>query len=136
MKYQYTIPGPPTSLKRPRFGKGFCYDSQKGIKKSLQSLLIREQKAYCFPEGPLYVSMRFYMPIPASWSKKKQAAALGSPHDKMPDIDNLVKFILDVGNEVLWEDDRLIFCLDCIKIYDNNPRTEIEIWKNTPNPTP
>lgn len=47
--------------------------------------------------GPLSVSIRFRMPIPASATKREKAAMAdgGVPHIARPDIDNLGKAILD-----------------------------------------
>jgi Holliday junction resolvase RusA-like endonuclease len=37
----------------------------------------------------------FFIPMPNSWSKKKRAEMLLSPHQSMPDADNLLKALLD-----------------------------------------
>jgi Holliday junction resolvase RusA-like endonuclease len=37
----------------------------------------------------------FYIPMTKSWSKKKRDKFNGCPHEKTPDIDNLVKAFLD-----------------------------------------
>jgi Holliday junction resolvase RusA-like endonuclease len=44
---------------------------------------------------PLELELWFYMPMPASWSKRKQAAHLYKPHTQKPDIDNLTKAVMD-----------------------------------------
>ena len=46
--------------------------------------------------------------MPKSWSKKKKLLKLGTPHTSKPDLDNLIKNILDRGNNILWEDDKNI----------------------------
>ena len=43
----------------------------------------------------------FNMPMPKSWSKKKKAEMWCSPHRQRPDVDNLVKALMDA---VLKED--------------------------------
>jgi Holliday junction resolvase RusA-like endonuclease len=43
----------------------------------------------------------FTIPMPESWSRKKRVGQDGQPHMAKPDIDNLVKAILDS----LYEDD-------------------------------
>lgn len=53
---------------------------------------------YTFPV-PAHVI--FLMPIPQSWSQKKQQKMLGQPHLQRPDKDNLEKAILDA----LFEED-------------------------------
>lgn len=37
----------------------------------------------------------FNIPMPKSWSKKKKIAMLGKPHRQKPDLDNLLKALLD-----------------------------------------
>ena len=37
----------------------------------------------------------FYMPMPKSWGKKKRAKMMHQPHQQTPDLDNLVKALLD-----------------------------------------
>lgn len=41
----------------------------------------------------------FHLPMPASWSAKKQAKMTGEPHAQRPDIDNLIKSVLDAVHE-------------------------------------
>lgn len=43
----------------------------------------------------------FHLPMPASWSKKKRAEHDGKPHTQRPDLDNLLKAVMDA---VLPED--------------------------------
>ena len=40
-------------------------------------------------------SIVFLMPMPASWSKKKRDAHRNQPHTQKPDLDNLLKVLLD-----------------------------------------
>lgn len=53
---------------------------------------------------PEAVSMFFQLPMPNSWSKKKKAELAGKPHKQRPDIDNLMKAVMDA----LCEDDSYI----------------------------
>jgi Holliday junction resolvase RusA-like endonuclease len=41
------------------------------------------------------LSLTFVLPMPKSWSKKKQSAMLGQPHQTKPDLDNLIKAFKD-----------------------------------------
>jgi len=41
------------------------------------------------------LEIEFELPMPKSWSKKKQAEMNGKPHQQTPDIDNLVKSLFD-----------------------------------------
>lgn len=40
-------------------------------------------------------SVIFVLPMPSSWSQKKRTAMMGQPHQQKPDLDNLVKALLD-----------------------------------------
>jgi Holliday junction resolvase RusA-like endonuclease len=48
--------------------------------------------------------VRFGIPMPKSWSKKKRAQMDGKPHQQKPDIDNLLKAFMDPlgGDEHVW----------------------------------
>lgn len=37
----------------------------------------------------------FYIPMPKSWSKKKKIELVNTPHKQKPDIDNLLKGLMD-----------------------------------------
>ena len=43
----------------------------------------------------------FWVPMPASWSDAKRVRQDGQPHQQRPDIDNLLKALLDA----IYEDD-------------------------------
>ena len=43
------------------------------------------------------VSVVFTLSMPKSWSQKKRELMLGKPHTQKPDIDNLVKALLDAN---------------------------------------
>jgi Holliday junction resolvase RusA-like endonuclease len=67
-------------------------------------------------------------PIPGSWPKKRQAAALARciRPSKRPDVDNVLKLIGDAGNKVLWLDDAQIDSVTLERIYVADP--EPSIW--------
>ena len=57
--------------------------------------------------GPLTVGLVFYLPMPASWSKRKRASMLHSPHCQKPDLDNLAKAVLDGLQPIIGDDCRV-----------------------------
>lgn len=85
-------------------------------------------------EGPVALACLFILPIPASWPKKKRAAAeLGERcHTSKPDLDNLVKGLKDPLNGVAWVDDRQVveYREPCAKVYGGADEigVEVEIW--------
>jgi Holliday junction resolvase RusA-like endonuclease len=56
--------------------------------------------------------------IPKSWSKKRRdAAIIGEVFPGRPDIDNIVKAVLDACNGVTFEDDAQVFRIMATKRY-------------------
>lgn len=79
-------------------------------------------------EDPLSIFVRAVMPIPASWAKRKRAAARAGeilPTTK-PDFDNIVK-TLDALNEIVWLDDKQIVRAQIEKVYGDEPHLLIEV---------
>jgi len=121
-----TIPGPPIALKRPRFSHGSVFDSQAEIKSGLK-WIIKSQWNHEPLDGPIFIDIKFHFPIPKSWSKKKREELTGKPHVNTPDLDNCIKLILDVMNEVVFVDDRLVYSIRAEKIYSEKAKTIVEI---------
>lgn len=44
---------------------------------------------------PTGLSIRFHIPMPKSWSKKKRASLVGTIHQQTPDLDNFIKAFKD-----------------------------------------
>ena len=79
--------------------------------------------------GPLWLTMTAVMPIPSSWSKRKQAQAVAGekyPTGK-PDLDNLVKSVKDACNQIVYGDDAQVVQSTQSKVYGERPRLIIEI---------
>jgi Holliday junction resolvase RusA-like endonuclease len=128
-----TIRGNPIAKKRPRFvrrgkfvGTYNCQETEEGKFKWELLSQIGEMKPL---EVPIRLTCRFFMPIPASISNKKRALYEGCAvaHTKKPDLDNLIKFVKDCGNGVLWKDDSQIISITASKAYHPSPATEIRI---------
>ncbi|WP_211252307.1 RusA family crossover junction endodeoxyribonuclease [Marinobacterium jannaschii] len=66
--------------------------------------------------------MIFVLPMPKSWSKKKQAEMKGQPHKQRPDTDNMVKAILDS----IFEEDSQIHHVEGLKFWGETGAIIIE----------
>ncbi len=131
MNLSITIPGPPVAKKRPRFARRGKFVTVFNCQETEEGKIRWEMKAQAgdmkAPRGvPVALHVGLYMPIPASWSKKKQANP--GPHVSKPDIDNMLKTIKDCGNGVLWDDDSQINFVRAGKAYSDDPRTLIDIF--------
>ncbi|MFC4162002.1 RusA family crossover junction endodeoxyribonuclease [Chitinimonas lacunae] len=74
-------------------------------------------------EGPVLLSLDICFPVPASWSKRKQAQALAGElaPTKKPDIDNVAKAIADGVNGIVWVDDVQVCEIHARKRYGQTP---------------
>ena len=122
----YILKGDPTPLNRPRFNSNSrkVWDSQKE-RKVVSSLDLKYQHG----DRPLYekalkIECIFYFRIPKT---RKNKLKPGDIYYYKSDIDNLLKFIFDVGNKVLYTDDCLVAEVVAKKLYDDIPRTEMII---------
>ena len=110
---------------RPRFYGGHAVTPEKTRK---YEKLIRDSWEHGIVEGKsIMVDIEFRIPIPQSYSKKKKAELEWTPHNKKPDLDNLVKAVLDALNGVAFEDDSLISDINASKTYAEEPGVYIMV---------
>lgn len=55
----------------------------------------------------------FILPMPKSWTNKKKEQMNGTPHQQKPDIDNLLKALLDA----IYKDDSKVWKISAKKIW-------------------
>ena len=109
----FTVPGEPIGKGRPRAttraGHAAIYTPKKTANyESLIAHAAHQAMAGAAPvEFACQVQLSITVGVPASWSKKKQAAALAGQvlPTKKPDTDNVVKAVFDGMNGVVWRDD-------------------------------
>lgn len=71
---------------------------------------------------PTSISLVFSIRMPDSWSTKKKDLMRSQPHQQKPDIDNLVKAVLDA----LLDKDEAVWRLDASKIWGDSGSILIE----------
>ena len=79
-------------------------------------------------EGAIDLRVSIFLPVPQSWSKRKQADALSGklrPTVK-PDWDNVGK-LTDALNHIVWRDDSQVTDAHVWKRYSDRPRVVIEV---------
>ena len=126
------LAGEPEGKGRPRFaratGRAFTPAATRAYEAALRYAAQTAMNGRPPVDGPLAVTLTAFMPVPASWSKKKQAAALDGelwPVGK-PDADNLLKTI-DALNEVVWRDDKQAVIATVVKTYSARPELRIVV---------
>lgn len=135
------LPGDPRGKGRPRFrivrpkgGQEFVSVYTDGETAAYEQALAWVGSAAWRGKPPLDIALTVFaeafMPIPASWSKRKQAAAVSGelvPTGK-PDGDNIQKCVGDALNKIIWIDDSQIVMWQCLKLYSDFPRLRISVW--------
>jgi len=127
------LAGTPRGKGRPRFGRRGAFVSVWTDKKTenyeelLKEVARREMVDAVMRLGPVTVRMEAATPVPASWSRKKHAAALRGdlwPTGK-PDFDNIAKIVGDALNKIVWKDDSQIVSCVFVKFYSASPGLKI-----------
>lgn len=131
----FTVPGQAVGKGRPRVGKrgGFSmlYTPEKTVNYEGLVRLAAHQAMAGRPMllDAVAVTLDIAVQVPASWSQKKQRAALAGevyPTTK-PDIDNVEKAVFDALNGTAWKDDVQVVNVSKVKRYGATPRVVVTI---------
>ena len=138
---EFTIPGDPRGKARPRVvglknGASMSYTPDKTVAyEELIRQRFRQQwpsKELPFPDKtPVCVMITACFGIPKSTSKKARIAMLSGQTypTKKPDVDNVVKIVLDALNGFAWHDDAQVIDLHISKTYTEK-EPFVRIWLN------
>ena len=131
MAINFFIPGVPVAKGRPRMTKtGHTYTPKKTEEyEELVKLSYATACGNLITDKPVAVNILFRMPIPKSCSKKQvteMEANLQKPA-KRPDIDNLIKAVLDGLNGVAYFDDKQVVAISAAKVYGAVSGTKVSI---------
>ena len=107
---KFSIPGRPKALKRHRTRHGKSYDPSSEDKRvfAIHCNHHRPKEPLDFP---LHVYLQFHF----------------KNHQSEPDIDNCIKFVFDALNKIFWKDDKCIYRVTAVKVFNGNERTEVVI---------
>ena len=131
----FIVPGAPQGKGRPRVGsigghaRMFTPAKTVAYEGLIAHAAQQAMAGRALLDEPVSCRVLIVAPVPASWSKRKQADALAGavfPTTK-PDADNVVKAIFDGLNGVLWRDDVLVVDLAVRKRYGATPRVEVAV---------
>lgn len=119
----FIVDGKPQGKQRPRFSRisKTVYTPTKTAKYEKQiAKAYTESGGKCIPaDCYVSVSVSAFFPIPKSYSKKKREDCLERRlrPDKKPDMDNILKVVLDALNRVAYVDDKQVVELIGRKYY-------------------
>nr|DAM12768.1 MAG TPA: Endodeoxyribonuclease RusA [Caudoviricetes sp.] len=123
---EFVVEGEPQGKARPRFSRrsGTVYTPAKTAKyeKEIRQAFL-DAGGKMIPAGSyVAVTVDAYFSIPKSYTKRKRLECehnIKRP-DKKPDIDNVVKVVLDALNKVAYEDDKQVIGVICRKWYSRS----------------
>lgn len=121
----FFVPGKVQGKARPRFSSRSGTVYTPGRTKSYERQIAEAYAAQdgpCF-EGAVMVVIEAVFPIPKSWPRAKKAEAMaGKLPPGKPDIDNILKVVLDGLNGIAYEDDKQVVITQCKKVYADTTR--------------
>jgi Holliday junction resolvase RusA-like endonuclease len=129
----FTVYGTPTPKGRPRFStrgkfpvaytpeKTKTYEAEVGM---MAKAAMGASKAL---EGALEAFIYVTFPVPASYSKKRTEACLNETekHTKKPDLDNVVKSVIDGMDKIVFDNDSQIMSIHATKVYGEIAKVEV-----------
>ena len=133
---RFTVQGKPLP-KSVRFSKFGAYNSKPvrvwmtevAIEAAGHKMASASVQEYPIPEGtPISITLTFYLPHPKGTKKADREVVM--PHTRKPDVDNLVKPVMDGISEAgLWNDDNQVWGLKAYKYWckRGDERAEVEV---------
>lgn len=133
MKYEFEMLGDIVGKARPRMntrtGRAYTPTNTKLYEYSLRQWFLMNYPNFKPLENRVKVNIIAYFDIPKSTSKKKEAEMLSenlSP-TKKPDIDNIIKIVLDGMNKFAFKDDTQVTKIEVEKKYAKESKIYIKI---------
>ena len=127
----FFVPGKVQGKARPRFSHRSGTVYTPGKTKSYERQIAEAYEAQSGPcfEGAVMVIIEAVFSIPKSWTRAKKAdAAAGKLAPGKPDIDNILKVVLDGLNGIAYEDDKQVVMTQCKKVYaDTNSLPGLQV---------
>lgn len=123
--------GRPRLCGRGRFARAYDPPKSKAYKQLIKDSIEHPKD---ITDVPLMFELRIYRRIPTSERKKTRQDMLDGLilPTKKPDVDNVLKGVMDALTGVIWQDDSQVCDIVCVKRYSENPRIEFYVYDITP----
>lgn len=133
MIYEFEVPGKITGKGRPRVNSytGIVYTptKTKDYETLVEQYFLLKYPKFKILEGRIKVQIKAFFNIPKATKKQEVSEMLENKISPMkkPDIDNIVKIILDSMNKFAFKDDAQITKLEVEKLYGEEEKVYIKI---------
>lgn len=134
-KVAFQLPGHPKGKGRPRavvrggFARVYTPAETRSYEGMIRLAAEKAMRGRPPTERPVIVMMAAVFDIPKSFSKARRSAALdgGEFPAKKPDLDNIVKAVVDAMNGVVFKDDSQIVSARYSKVYGPAPMVAVTV---------
>lgn len=126
---KFIVEGEPIGKQRPRYAYGHMYTPKKTKDYERKILEAYNKTGFEMINGYISVDVYAFYKIPKSVTKKQKEQMIKGeilPVVK-PDLDNVIKCVLDALNGIAFKDDKDVITVTGIKKYSENPRIVVYI---------
>jgi Holliday junction resolvase RusA-like endonuclease len=131
----FTIYGHPVAKGRPRFstrGKfpvAYTPEKTKTYESEVGMMAKAAMGASKVLDGALEAFIYVTFPVPTSYSKKRTEACLNDTekHTKRPDLDNVIKAVIDGMDKIVFNNDSQITSIHSTKVYGEVAKVEVMV---------
>lgn len=129
----FEVPGEPRGKGRPRFSKtGHAYTDSgtRAYENKIIACYRQQLQGFRWPDSAfISIEVTAHYPIPKSASKAAIAAMQAGRvlPSRKPDVDNVLKIVLDALNGVAYKDDAKVVAVSAKKIYSLTPKLVVEM---------
>lgn len=133
MIYEFEVPAKIIGKGRPRLnsytGQVYTPTRTKDYESLVEQYFLIKYPRYKVIEGRAKVSIIAYFEVPKSASKSMKEQMLNNEISptKKPDIDNVVKIVLDAMNTIAFKDDTQITKIEVEKLYAAEEKLYVKI---------
>ena len=119
MRVEFVVEGAPVAKARARVVRGMAYtpEATKGYEERVTAGALQAMGSFVMASRrePVKADVSIAIPMPTSWSGQRKLREQCTAHTQRPDVDNLVKVILDGCKGVVFTDDTQVFHVEATK---------------------
>jgi Holliday junction resolvase RusA-like endonuclease len=135
IQIMFTVYGEPVAKGRPRFstrGKfpvAYTPEKTKAYEFEVGMMALAAMGGTKPLEGALEAFIYITYAVPESYSKKRLEACLSGleKHTKKPDLDNVVKCVIDGMDKIVFDNDSQITSIHATKVYGEVAKAEVMV---------